>query len=62
MKKSFVLELLDSHFLFPLFNSFKKVKITAPYTTQPMQLDKTQDQPAESSHSVVYCTQAGVYV
>jgi hypothetical protein len=46
MKQSFVSELLDSHFLFPLFNSFKKVRITAPYTAQPMQLDKTQDQRA----------------
>jgi hypothetical protein len=46
MKQSFVLELLDNHFLFPLFKSFKKVKITAPYTAQPMQLDKTQDQAA----------------
>jgi hypothetical protein len=45
-KQNFALELLDSHFLFPLFNSFKKVKITAPYTAQPMQLDKTQDQAA----------------
>jgi hypothetical protein len=33
-------------FSVPSFNSFKKVKITAPYTAQPMQLDKTQDQPA----------------